>query len=308
MDQVKRIEVLVSAGQIRFGRGRFETCPYSAYRAKLPAGLLLVLTLFIGNCVPRRSQPVIPFEQLTAERLVEYLKTRGAALQTLEAKIEIDGSGLTPPLPKLFGALRIIRQGQDLHVQVQAYLPLGAPAFELLAQGENFQLFVPGEGRCYTNSVALLFGRTPNGTVTDLFAAAGFPARLFYDQLGLLFGDLPQKDAKYQLAQESDRLVLEESIQGVPARRIFLNRRDLSFLRLEDGEAQVDFEARSRPRRDEFFWLPRRLTFSREGLAFRLTLTQVQVNARPQAAIQFRDPGRLSLYLAPPPEPDAPSN
>ena len=262
--------------------------------------------LLLAHCAPRRLQPVLPAEPLTAARVVDYLRTRGVALETLEAKIEIESTGLTPPLPKLFGALRILRQGPDLHLQVQAYLPLGAPAFELLAQGENFQLFVPGEGRCYTNSVGLLFGHAPAGTVSDLFAAAGFPSRLFYDQVGLLFGNLPRPGAEYQLLRQADQaagLVLEESIQGARTRRIFLRPSDFSFLRLEAGEAQVDLETRAHPRREAFAWLPRRLTFRREGLTFQLALSQVQVNALRQPAIQFRDPGRLNLYLVEPPPP-----
>ncbi len=232
--------------------------------------------LLLAHCAPRRLQPVLPAEPLTAARVVDYLRTRGVALETLEAKIEIESTGLTPPLPKLFGALRILRQGPDLHLQVQAYLPLGAPAFELLAQGENFQLFVPGEGRCYTNSV------------------------------GLLFGNLPRPGAEYQLLRQADQaagLVLEESIQGARTRRIFLRPSDFSFLRLEAGEAQVDLETRAHPRREAFAWLPRRLTFRREGLTFQLALSQVQVNALRQPAIQFRDPGRLNLYLVEPPPP-----
>jgi len=285
------------------GRETWRPCP--AWRRVLLSGLLLFPALVFANCASRRLPPVIPAEQLTAGRVVEYLKTRGAALENLEAKVAIESAGLNPPLPKLFGALRILRQGPDLNLQVQAYLPLGAPAFELLARGENFQLFVPGEGRCYTDSVALLFGRTPAGTVTDLFATAGFPAKLFYDQIGLLFGALPRPGAEYQLVQESGRLVLEESIQGVLERRIFLDPSDLSFLRLEAGEARLDFETLSRRRQEALAWLPRRLTFQREGLTFELTLNQVRVNAPEPPAIQFRDPGRLSLYLVEPPPPAA---
>jgi hypothetical protein len=279
-------------------RGGFEKHPYPV---SLLAGLVLLAALLGSDCALRRRQPVIPVEQLTAERVVDYLKNRGATLKTLEARIEIDGSGLTLLLPKLFGALRIIRLGPDLGLQVQAYLPLGAPVFELLAQGENFQLFVPGEGRCYTNSTALLFGHAPAGTVTDLFAAAGFPANLFYDQIGLIFGHLPRPGAEYHLAQEQGRLVLEESLQGASQRRIYLDPQDLSFLGLEAGGTRVDLKPRSHRRREAVAWLPRRLVFQREGLTFKLTLNQVQVNHVEQPAIHFRDPGRLSLYLVEPP-------
>jgi len=137
----------------------------------------------------------------------------------------------------------------------------------------------------------------------------GFPAGLFYDQIGLIFGDLPRPGAEYKLVQESGRLVLEESVQGVRERRIFLNRQDLSFLSLEAGGARVDLKARSRGRHGALAWLPRRLTFQRQGLTFKLTLNQVQVNALERPAIQFRDPGRLSLYLVEPPLPaEAPSS
>ena len=105
------------------------------------------------------------------------------------------------------------------------------------------------------------------------------------------------------MVQTADQLILEELVQGVLERKLFLNPRDLVLLRLETGDAEVDFERSSRFGRGRAGWIPRRLTLLRQGTGFRITLSQVQVNPAARAPIRFRDPGELSLYLVKPGDP-----
>jgi len=277
---------------------------------RAPLDLVAVLwglSLLLTDCAPRRVAPVIPPEELTAERVVDYLSRRGETLEALEARVELESFGLSQPAPKLVGGLRILRQEDELHLEVQAYLPLGAPAFDLIAQGPRYQLFLPSEKRYYANSPDLFFGRVPAEVVTEETATYGFPAELFYDQLGLIFGSLPLSGAEYQLVQTREQLILEESREGALLRRIFLDPRNLYLQGLESGEARVEFSPGPRRRPDAFAWIPRQITLLQQGVGFQLTLSQLQVNPPVRPAIQFREPGNFQLYLIEPkPEPPAP--
>lgn len=270
-----------------------------------PALLYLAAALGVSwlltDCAARRVAPVIPPAELSAERVLDYLKHRGETLEALEARVELENIGLAPPLaPKLVGGLRILRQEDELHLEVQAYLPLGVPAFDLIAHGPIYQLFLPSEKRYYANSPALFFGQVPTASVPEETATSGFPARLFFDQLGLFFGQLPLSGADYRLVQTRKQLILEESREGVLLRKIFLDPRSLDFQGLETGEARVDFSPGPKRRPDAFAWLPRRISFQEPAGGFQLTLSQVQVNPPGRPAIPFREPGDFQLYLIEP--------
>ncbi|OGP58003.1 MAG: hypothetical protein A2V67_11040 [Deltaproteobacteria bacterium RBG_13_61_14] len=267
------------------------------------AAVLWGLSLLLTDCAPRRVAPVIPPEELSAERVVDYLSRRGGTLEALEARVELQSFGLSQPAPKLVGGLRILRQEDELHLEVQAYLPLGAPAFDLIAQGPRYQLFLPSEKRYYANSPDLFFGRVPAEVVTEETATYGFPTELFYDQLGLIFGQLPLSGAEYQLVQTREQLILEEYREGALLRRIFLDPRSLYFQGLEAGEARVEFSPGPRRRPDAFAWIPRQITLLQQGVGFQLTLSQLQVNPPARPAILFREPGDFKLYLIEPKPP-----
>lgn len=265
--------------------------------------LSLVWALLSGlvmDCAARRPAPVLPVPELTAEQVVDYLQRRGQTLHALEAKLEVESFGRSESLTaKLFGGLRILRQGEELQIEAQAYLPLGAPAFHLLAQGSRYQLFLPLEKRYYTNSPELCFGRVP-AEVGAQDRVAGWPAELFYEQIGLLFGRIPLAGAEYLLLQTPEHLLLEESQAGVVRRRIFLDPVTLEFQSLEVGAGRVEFFPNSRRRSEEFGWIPRGITLLEQGQGFQLTLSRLQVNLPGQPAVEFREPGSFPVYLIEP--------
>ena len=257
-----------------------------------------VAALLLCHCAGKRPAP-LP-ETLDAGQAVERLRARGETIAALSARIEVEAEGMVPPAPKLYGAVEAGRQAGELCFRVQAYLPLGAPVLELNARGDDYQLLLPSQGRAYVNSLALLSGRVAVAAVSEEEAAAGFPVRLFADQLGLIFGMLPRPGADYRLLREPEQWILEEAVGGVVARRIFLDPRDLSFRRLEVGAAAVAVESGRFRRGKPFSWLPRKLVLQREGLTFKISLSQWEVNPPNPPEIVFRDPAGLGLYLVEP--------
>ena len=202
-------------------------------RCSLTSVSALVCALFLSGCslLPTtRKLPVPklpPIEQtVTPEALVEKLNQRWAALDSLNASVEIQSTvkkskeGIATDYPSIRGIILMLKPGM---LRVYGRVPvIGTRAFDMVGDGKNFTLWIPSSNTAYKGSYAL----TKKSSNALLNLRPGF----FLDAMVVRGLD---KDDEYIVTVDTDTKedTVRKHIYSVPEYKLTVMRRQPNSLR-----------------------------------------------------------------------------
>ncbi len=185
---------------------------------------------------PRAPEP--PLRVASAEQLLEFLRVREQALQTVKGLFtaQVKGSGL--PIARTVHGTLFYRRPDAL--RLQAFNRFGGKLFDFTLEPGRYVLMLPQEGRVMTGSPAEL----------DTQEGLSQPIRLsMFAMTGLIGIESVAPRDRVVLFEDEDRYRLDVhpaagvvSQSGVPLRRIWFERRSFQVVREErltpDGEVE----------------------------------------------------------------------
>ncbi len=204
------------------------------------AFFMLSFALFLSGCVGRPWRMEPPLREATAEQLIDLLRAREAAIQTLKGlfRAQIKGPGI-PIAQRVEGAMFYRRPNA---LRLQGFNPLGGELFEFVLGDDLYRLRLPAMGQVFTGRLAELermgkLGRPFQLSVWAVTGAVGIAS--------------VSKDEKVLLSEEGDRYRLDVFLPGEtegghagrPIRRIWFERRSFQVVREDRLTAEGEVEA-----------------------------------------------------------------